>query len=136
MRIFERIRQMGCLLVTMIKNAKRTKKTATASTAVRRATSVVLPVRATASKTGQVTLELVKPGTQQVYVAGSFNGWQPEKAPMGALGDGRWVAQLSLSPGRYEYLFVADGQWLADPKAQATVRNPFGGNNSVLIVAE
>jgi 1,4-alpha-glucan branching enzyme len=120
----------------MIKTAKRTKKTATAPTAVRTAATETLPASPAAPKAGQVKLELVKPGTRQVYVAGSFNGWQPERAPMGALGDGHWVALLNLSPGRYEYLFVADGQWLPDPNARGSVSNPFGGRNSVLIVAQ
>ena len=36
---------------------------------------------------------------------------------MTRLNDGRWTKELSLAPGRYEYRFVADGQWLDDPAA-------------------
>lgn len=50
------------------------------------------------------------------------------------LGDGRWVKQLALLPGHYEYRFVVDGQWMDDPKAQACVSNPHGGVNAVLVV--
>jgi 1,4-alpha-glucan branching enzyme len=120
----------------MIKTAKRTKKTAAATNAASTALPAIPPAAPASPNTGQVKLELVKPGSRQVYVAGSFNGWQPEKAPMGVRGDGHWVAQLNLSPGRYEYLFVADGQWLPDPNAKETVSNPFGGINSVLMVTE
>jgi len=83
-----------------------------------------------------VRLELLKPGARQVCVAGSFNGWKPEKTPLIQMGNGRWVGNLSVKPGRHEYLFVVDGQWLADPNAKETVQNPFGGRNSVLIVSE
>ena len=81
-----------------------------------------------------VRLELVKPGARTVGVAGSFNSWSPERSPMVPLGDGRWVKELTVSPGRYEYLFVADGQWLPDPSAKEAVQNPYGGQNSVLVI--
>ncbi len=86
------------------------------------------------ASTAGISLELVKPGAKHVYVAGSFNEWKPERAPLSATGDGRWVRNLDVKPGRYEYLFVVDGQWLPDPNAKETVQNPFGGWNSVLNV--
>ncbi len=54
---------------------------------------------------------------------------------MVALGDGRWMKELVLPPGRYEYLYVVDGRWQPDPGAAERVPNPFGGENGVLIVA-
>jgi len=82
-----------------------------------------------------IALELVKPDARQVYVAGSFNEWKPERAPLMAAGNGRWVGNLSVKPGRYEYLFVVDGQWVPDPNAKESVLNPFGGRNSVVTVS-
>jgi 1,4-alpha-glucan branching enzyme len=84
----------------------------------------------------RVSLELVKPGAKTVYVAGSFNEWKPEKTPLIAAGNDRWVGHLAVKPGRHEYLFVVDGEWLQDPNAKETVENPFGGKNSVLVVSE
>jgi len=83
-----------------------------------------------------VSLELVKPEAKSVAVAGSFNEWKPEKTPLISLGNGRWKGDLNVKPGRHEYLFVVDGQWLPDPNAKESVANPFGGTNSVLIVSE
>ena len=83
-----------------------------------------------------VSLELVKPEAKSVAVAGSFNEWKPEKTPLVSLGNGRWKGDLNVKPGRHEYLFVVDGQWLPDPNAKESVANPFGGTNSVLIVSE
>lgn len=87
-------------------------------------------------KVNHVSLELVKPDAKTVCVAGSFNEWKPEKTPLVSLGNGRWVGDLTVKPGRHEYLFVVDGQWLPDPNARESVANPFGGTNSVLIVSE
>jgi len=87
-------------------------------------------------KTSRISLELLKPEAKTVYVAGSFNEWKPEKAPLSPLGNGRWAGDLSIKPGRHEYLFVVDGQWLPDPNAKESVQNPYGGKNSVLVVSE
>ena len=78
-------------------------------------------------------LELVKPEAKSVFVAGSFNHWNP--VPLTRSNDGKWVGDLTGISGRHEYLFVVDGQWLPDPNARESVQNPFGGKNSVLIVS-
>jgi 1,4-alpha-glucan branching enzyme len=70
----------------------------------------------------------------RVCVAGTFNDWRPEATPMVALGEGRWVKELTLPPGVYEYRLVVDGKWMPDPRASETAPNPFGGVNSVLKV--
>jgi 1,4-alpha-glucan branching enzyme len=69
-----------------------------------------------------------------VCIAGSFNDWHPNATPMVALGNGRWVKELMLPPGRYEYRLVADGEWVDDPKAKEVAPNPHGGVNAVLTI--
>ena len=86
-------------------------------------------------KINRVSVEFIKPDAKQVCVAGSFNEWKPESAPLSLKGNGRWVGDLTVQPGRHEYLFVVDGQWIPDPNAHETVQNPFGGKNSVMIVS-
>jgi 1,4-alpha-glucan branching enzyme len=78
---------------------------------------------------------LVQPDAQRVFVAGSFNDWNPGATPLTDLGHGHWVKDLALAPGRYEYQFVVDGHWVPDSAATETVENPFGGLNSVLVVS-
>ena len=51
-----------------------------------------------------------------------------------ALGDGRWLKELALPPGRYEYRFVVNGEWVDDPNAKEVAANPHGGVNAVLTV--
>ena len=82
----------------------------------------------------RVVLELVNPAAKQVCVAGSFNNWQPERTPLKLSGSGRWSGDLKVGPGRYEYLFVVDGQWVSDPAAKESVPNSFGSRNSVITV--
>jgi 1,4-alpha-glucan branching enzyme len=70
-----------------------------------------------------------------VCLAGTFNGWHPTTKAMQAIGSGHWMKEAFLPPGNYEYCLVVDGQWMPDPLAMETVPNPFGGRNSILIVA-
>ena len=80
----------------------------------------------------QVQFSLIMPQARAVSLAGTFNGWDPCKTPMGKGADGTWHVTLKLPPGRHEYRFVADGVWISDPKAKEYVPNPFGGTNSVV----
>jgi 1,4-alpha-glucan branching enzyme len=82
----------------------------------------------------RVSLEVFHPGAAQVFVAGSFNGWNPSAIPLRPQGDGRWAVDLILRRGKYEYRFFVDGQWRDDPLSPAYVSNPFGGFNCVLVV--
>lgn len=95
------------------------------------------PVKAAPTRRAPVKtrLEFVKPDAQSVFVAGSFNDWNPSRTPLSRSQDGKWIGELTGISGRHEYLFVVDGQWLPDPNARESVQNPFGGRNSVLVVS-
>jgi 1,4-alpha-glucan branching enzyme len=81
----------------------------------------------------RVCLGLYAPEAKAVFVAGTFNGWQPSAMPLQRQDDGRWALELMIKPGRHEYRFVVDGQWMDDPLSPAYVPNPFGGLNCVLV---
>jgi hypothetical protein len=75
------------------------------------------------------------PRAESVQIAGDFNGWQPTKLPMEKVGaNGVWQASAKLSPGKYRYRLVVDGQWQQDPYNEITELNPFGGYNSIVEV--
>ncbi len=82
----------------------------------------------------QVRFDFNDPQASEVFTAGTFNDWEPQATRMLPMGNGQWGKILVLPPGTYEYRFVADGQWMADPRASRVVPNPFGGLNSVLEV--
>lgn len=85
---------------------------------------------------GGIELKLRAPTAHAVFVAGNFNGWDPKRTSLRKDSGGVWHAFLPLSPGRYEYKFVVDGQWQEDPGAKESVPNPHGGRNSVLSVRQ
>jgi 1,4-alpha-glucan branching enzyme len=73
-----------------------------------------------------------KPGSK-VFLAGTFNGWNPKKDKMkDNPQEGLFAATLLLPCGRHEYKFVVDGEWLADPTCEAWVPNEHGSLNSVI----
>lgn len=73
----------------------------------------------------------VQPATQaaKVHVAGDFNGWKP--LAMRKLKMGAYAANVPAKPGKHEYKFLVDGQWIADPDNPSKVANAFGTENSV-----
>lgn len=50
---------------------------------------------------------------KKVYVAGSFNRWNPRTIPMKKV-NGEWVAQVYLTQGKNLYKFIVDGKWIGD----------------------
>ena len=93
------------------------------------------PVRAADKRVEQpIEFTLKLPHAQSACVAGTFNGWDSKKTPMRKDGSAAWKATVALSPGRHEYRFVVDGQWISDPNAKESVKNQFGSTNSVVVV--
>lgn len=84
---------------------------------------------------GAVRFRFTAPRAASVAVAGSFNRWDPRKNPLsGPDRNGEWSVTLELLEGRYEYLFVVDGdKWTPDPGAPA-IDDGLGGKNSLLEV--
>ena len=87
------------------------------------------------SKSQGVPIKLLAPSAKEVAVAGTFNNWQASVTRLEPAPGGQWRGEIKLPPGRYEYLFVVDGQWMLDPTAHEAVPNPFGGLNSVVCIS-
>jgi len=99
------------------------------------ATAATSTTAATAPRTVLVRLVVVRPGAATVAVAGDFNGWNPARTPLEPGSNGAWVVTIPLEPGRYEYMFVVNGQeWIADPFAAERTADGFGSENAVLDV--
>ncbi|MFH0792696.1 MAG: glycogen-binding domain-containing protein, partial [bacterium] len=66
-----------------------------------------------------VVFELQEPAGRvfaSVTVAGDFNGWDKTKTPLYKEEENWRVTLYDLTPGRYEYKFVVNGEeWMADP---------------------
>ena len=68
-----------------------------------------------------------------VYVAGEFNKWNPTAKKM-AYKAGVYTATVKLAAGTYQYKFVIDGTWCADPENANSLPNDQGTFNSVIEV--
>ena len=84
----------------------------------------------------RVTFHLETEPGKEVYIAGSFNDWDPEKKMMLEDEEGKYSATLMLQPGQHEYKFVIDNEWIVDPQSPEHVQNEHGTHNSVVTVAE
>lgn len=72
---------------------------------------------------------------KDVYVAGEFNNWDPTAKKMAYKAkDGLYAATVKLAPGEYQYKFVIDGTWCADPENVNSVQNDQGTFNSIVSV--
>jgi len=82
-----------------------------------------------------VTFTLHADKGKAVYLAGEFNGWDPTAKKMSyKAASGLYATTLKLTPGTYQYKFVMDGTWCADPENVNAVANDQGTFNSVVEV--
>ena len=101
--------------------AKKTRTTVNKAAAKPVEKSVTFTVRAESGKA--------------VYLAGTFNNWDPAgKKMLEKKGDGVYSVAIKLVPGTYQYKFVIDGTWCADPENRDFVQNDHGTLNSVITV--
>lgn len=85
--------------------------------------------------TKKVMFRFAAPQGCLVFVAGTFNGWSTEEHALDHNAKtGFFQTTLALAPGRYEYKFVVDGTWVADPACPDWVPNEHGSLNSVILV--
>ena len=84
-------------------------------------------------RTKKVSFSL--PGVQasDVYVVGDFNKWNRTKHRMRRQKD-NWRISVKLPAGEYKFKYLVDGNWVNDPAAHKYVGNPYGGQDSVVVV--
>jgi len=107
---------------------------ATPPSALGRSTLAAQTPKPTAPKTVNVSFALAKRDAKRVSLCGEFNGWAADAAPMKQQRDGHWETAVALARGRYQYKFIVDGEWIADPLAHENVWNQHGTLNSVVEV--
>lgn len=107
-------------------SSTRTAKSKSADTKAKSSTTTTKP----AAKRCSVTFTMFAPNAQSVDVAGSFNDWKLKPLKKGR--DGTWKAIMRPKPGRYEYKFVVDDQWITDPSNPELAHDEYGNVNSVI----
>ena len=121
---------------TAAKGRKATAKAVKAKPAkAAKAPRAAKPAKAPKAAARRVTFTFREEAGRTVCLAGTFNGWDPlAKKMKDAKKNGVYAATIKLAPGTYEYKFVVDGTWQADPECADFVQNDCGTLNSVLTV--
>ena len=78
---------------------------------------------------GRVPVDFVHDGEpgQNVFVFGSFNGWNRGANTLEELTPGHYSTRVALESGDYEYLFKVGDRELLDPSNPDSVSNGMGG---------
>ena len=87
----------------------------------------------------RVTFRLPKeaaPGARTVHIVGDFNSWNIAETPMKKLKNGDFILTLELSRNReYSFRYLINTEcWENDWFADKYIPNPYGGDNSVVVV--
>jgi 1,4-alpha-glucan branching enzyme len=115
---------------------KATKKASTKRTTAKKkaaTTKKATGTRKSAATRKRVTLQIQAEPKCEVFVAGTFNKWSPTKNRLKEK-DGLFTTTLLLAKGRYEYKFIIDNVWCADPECPEWTPNDQGSLNSVINV--
>ena len=84
------------------------------------------------SRHGNTTFRLRGyPNARIVALAGSFNNWNQSQLLFAREGD-EWVCRVNLPPGKHQYKFIIDGNWITDPGNRKIVADGRGNMNSLL----
>ncbi|MBU2541666.1 MAG: isoamylase early set domain-containing protein [Candidatus Omnitrophica bacterium] len=83
-------------------------------------------------KGAKVIFMLEAQQASKVSLAGDFNKWDEKKILLKKSKDNIWKKEVVLKPGRYEYKFVVDGNWMADPNNSNKSLSAIGTENSVI----
>ena len=85
----------------------------------------------------KVRFEAEFPDAKVIFLAGDFNDWDPTTRRMKRVkkGEDTFLAVVELEPGRYEFKYVVDGEWLCCPSAERSATED-GFENSVVVVCE
>ena len=111
-------------------------KKCAATKVVAKKTAKSAPAKASAKPAAKtVTFTVHADKGKAVYLAGEFNKWDPSAKKMAYKAkEGVYAATVKLAPGEYQYKFIIDGTWCADPENVNSVQNDQGTFNSVVVV--
>ena len=80
-----------------------------------------------------VEFSFYRPGANEVFIIGDFNGWQYGAMSMERQDDGYWLSKLELPPGEFKFRYFADGQWFTDYAAFGVEPGVFGFDSVVRV---
>lgn len=86
-------------------------------------------------KRKRLRFQFTAPRGKRIFLAGTFNNWAIyEKELLFNENSGNYECSILLPNGEYQYKFIVDDQWCADPSCKRWITNEHGTLNSILIV--
>lgn len=114
-----------------ILNKEKKAELRTAISAFESLLNVEIPLKKPEGREVVFTLEAEE--NDSVQIAGDFNHWMPEELQLTySQGTSLWQKTIPLRPGLYQYKYLVNGDWIADPANDETVDDLFGGINSII----
>jgi len=89
------------------------------------------------SELSGTTYALARDIPYAIFVAGSFNGWDPFATPLQRVEEGdthHYRAEVTLPRGEYRYYFVVNGARILDPLNNDTVIDRYGKRASFFMI--
>ncbi len=86
-------------------------------------------------RTKKVNFSLSGVKARGVFVVGDFNNWDRTKHAMKKEKNG-WKLSVRLPAGEHKFKYLVDGNWLNDPAAHKYAGNPYGSEDSVVVVPD
>ncbi len=130
-----------CAIIQRKLQTRKTMKTKTTKKCAETKVAKKCPAKKTAGKCTKkaekkdVVFTVHAERGKTVYLAGEFNNWNPTGKKMTYKArNGLYSATVKLAAGVYQYKFVIDGAWCADPENVDSVANDQGTFNSVITV--
>ena len=81
----------------------------------------------------EMLFNIAAPTAREIYLVGDFNHWKiNDSSRLSRIDDGRWEKKIGLTPGRYKYKFVVDGEWMLDTENNNREQNSFGTFDSII----
>jgi retinol-binding protein 3 len=122
------------LLQERLRQAKSADEKQQYQTLVRDAERALAAAQPKPPLAGKVTFRLRgHTEAREVLLAGDFTRWGQNPIPMVKETEG-WLARLDLDPGKHQYKFVVDNEWILDPDNPQQETDPEGYVNSVRTV--
>ena len=82
----------------------------------------------------KVTFELQDLEAEKVAVVGNFNGWDINATPLKKFKNGKYKATIDLeSDDSYEFRYIADGNYINDPKADSYSWNDYAAAENCVL---
>ncbi len=85
-------------------------------------------------KNGKIRFVWPDKNVDTIFLVGDFNQWNEKSHPLRRTETRDFELELEIPPGKYRFKYLVDGVWWNDPDAEEYAPNPWGSEDSVILV--